>query len=102
MEGREPNTVLCFLDCRLEIDYTAVKVNEVHEDVEDGRLQNMCDVMDRAEKIGGDKREAEINERVAVDMLKEGDAVEKISRISKLSVEKIKKLADKLGIVAAL
>ena len=73
-----------------------------YDDGEEGRLQNMCDVMDRAEKIGGDKREAEVNERVAVDMLKEGDKVEKISRISKLSVESIKKLADKLGIVAVL
>lgn len=70
------------------------------DDVQKGRLQNMCDVMDRAEKIGGDKREAEINVRVATDMLREGDKVDKISRISKLPVDKIKKLADKIGVVA--
>ena len=60
----------------------------------------MCDVMDRAEKIGGDKREAQVREEMAAEMLKEGFNVDKISRISKLPAEKIIKIADKIGVVA--
>ena len=40
----------------------------------------MCDVMDRAEKIGGDKREAQVREEMAAEMLKEGDNVDKMRR----------------------
>ena len=72
------------------------------DDVAEGRLQNMCDVMDRAEKIGGDMREAEVREQVATDLIKKGNmTAEFISDISKLSVKTIQKMAKAMGVVLA-
>lgn len=72
------------------------------DDVAEGRLQNMCDVMDRAEKIGGDKREAEVREQVATDLIKKWNmTAEFISDISKLSVKTIQKMAKAMGVVLA-
>lgn len=62
----------------------------------------MCDVMDRAEKIGGDKREAEVREQVATDLIKKWNmTAEFISDISKLSVKTIQKMAKAMGVVLA-
>ena len=60
----------------------------------------MCDVMDRAEKIGGEKAEAEVNKRVATDLIRKGNfSAEFISEISKSPVKTVKKLAKEMGCV---
>ena len=43
--------------------------------------------------------EAEVNERVAKDMLKEGEPIPKIIKYSKLSEAAIRKLARSIGVV---
>ena len=58
----------------------------------------MCDVIDKWEQIGAEKKEAEVNERVAADMLRDGDPVSKIARISRLAEDKIRTLAKKINV----
>ena len=57
----------------------------------------MCDVMDRAEKIGGDKREVQVREEMAAEMLKDGKPIGEIEKYSKLSKDKSNSLALSLG-----
>ena len=60
----------------------------------------MCDVMDRSEKIGGDRREAAERDRVARDLIRKGNfSAEFISDISKSPVKTVKKLAKEMGCV---
>ena len=44
------------------------------------------------------KTEAEVNERVAKDMLKDGEPIPKIVKYSKLSEDAIRKLARSIGV----
>ena len=60
----------------------------------EGGIRNMCDVIDRLEE----KKEAEVRESVAMDMLRDGDSLSKIARISRLSEAKIHDIAKKLNI----
>ena len=58
----------------------------------------MCNVIDEYIKMGEERKEIEINERVAKDMLKEKMPLETIKRISKLSEAHIRKLAKNIGV----
>ena len=66
-----------------------------------GGIKNMASVFDEYIKMGEEKgaakKEIEINERVAKDMLKEKMPLETIKRISKLSEAHIRKLAKSIG-----
>ena len=64
----------------------------------EGGIRNMCDVIDQYERIGADRREAEVNERVATDMLREGEPISKIQKYSKLTESAIRTLAKKLNV----
>ena len=55
-------------------------------------IRNMNNVIDRYIKEGEARKEAEVNERVATDMLKT------ITKISKLSEERIRQIAKSLGV----
>lgn len=59
-----------------------------------GEVKNMSEFLDRLEA----KKEAEVNERVATDMLTDGEPLKKIERYSKLSEEEIRELAAKIGV----
>ncbi len=48
--------------------------------------------------MGAEKKEAEVNERVAADMLKEKLPLKTITKISKLSEERIRQIAKSLGV----
>ena len=48
--------------------------------------------------MGAEKKEAEVNERVATDMLKEKLPLKTITKISKLSEERIRQIAKSLGV----
>ena len=54
----------------------------------------MCEVLDKIEA----KKEAQVNERVAIDMLKEKLQLSIIERISKLSEETIRVIAKKINV----
>lgn len=54
----------------------------------------MCEVLDKLEA----KKEAQVRENVAMDMLKEGAVLSVIERISKLSEEAIRAIAKKIGV----
>ncbi len=62
----------------------------------------MCEVLDKiiARNVAQSeaKKEAQVNERVATDMLKEGAVLSFIKRISKLSEEAIRTIAKKIGV----
>ena len=55
-------------------------------------IRNMNNVIDRYIKEGEARKEAEVNERVATDMLKT------ITKISKLSEERIRQIAKSIGV----
>jgi len=55
----------------------------------------MCEVLDKIVARAEARKEAEVRERVATDMLREGVVISLIVRISKLSEEAIRALATK-------
>jgi len=56
-------------------------------------------VMEKEREEGARLKEAEVNERVATDLLKEGgQTISFISKISRLSEDSVRKLAQSLGI----
>ena len=61
-------------------------------------IRNMNNVIDRYIKEGEARKEAEVNERVATDMLKKKYPLDAIKDISKLSEAHIRKLAKSLGV----
>ena len=75
-----------------------------------GGIRNMSNVIDRYIKegeargeargviMGAEKKEAEVNERVAADMLKKKYPLDAIKDISRLSEAHIRKLAKSLGV----
>ena len=81
-----------------------------HESKAKGGLRNMCNVIDeylaKGEKRGREKGkkigEAEANERVAIDMLKDNEPIAKIKKYSKLPEAAICKLAKSLGVAVVL
>ncbi|MBR1707768.1 MAG: Rpn family recombination-promoting nuclease/putative transposase [Clostridia bacterium] len=65
----------------------------------EGGIHNMCDVIDRLEKMAVEKREEERNVEVATDLLKAGqNDASFVSKISKLSEEAVRKLAKTIGV----
>ena len=62
----------------------------------------MCKIIDdyikKGEKIGEAKKEAEVNERVATDMIRDKKPLEEILKYSKLPEASIRKLADSMGV----
>ena len=58
----------------------------------------MCEVLDKIVAKGEAKKEAQVNERVAIDMLKEKMQLSIIERISKLSEETIRAIAQKINV----
>ena len=66
----------------------------IEEKAKEG-IRNMNNVIDRYIKEGEARKEAEVNERVATDMLKERLP---LTKISKLSEERIRQLAKSLGV----
>ena len=58
----------------------------------------MCEVLDKIVAKGEAKKEAQVNERVAIDMLKEKMQLSIIERISKLSEETIRVIAKKINV----
>ena len=81
----------------------------IEEKAKEG-IRNMNNVIDRYIKegeargeargviIGAEKKEAEVNERVATDMLKEKLPLKTITKISKLSEERIRQIAKSIGV----
>ncbi len=75
-----------------------------------GGIRNMGSVIDeyikkgeeRGVKIGAEKKEAEVNERVATDMLVEGEPLSKILRYSKLTEVHIRQIAKSLGVAVVV
>ncbi len=63
-----------------------------------GGIRNMSNVIDRYIKEGEARKEAEVNERVATDMLKERLPLKTITKISKLSEERIRQIAKSIGV----
>ena len=67
-----------------------------------GGIRNMSNVIERdikeGEARGEARKEAEVNERVATDMLKKKYPLDAIKDISKLSEAHIRKLAKSLGV----
>ena len=67
-----------------------------------GGIRNMSNVIDRyikeGEARGEARKEAEVNERVATDMLKKKYPLDAIKDISRLSEAHIRKLAKSLGV----
>ena len=61
---------------------------------EGGKPRNMCDVLDRLEQ----KKEDEVNERVARKMLQSGEPMEKIILYSELTENVIRQIAKKMGV----
>ena len=61
-------------------------------------IRNMNNVIDRYIKEGEARKEAEVNERVATDMLKKKYPLDAIKDISRLSEAHIRKLAKSLGV----
>ena len=64
----------------------------------EGGIRNMCDVIDRYEQLGAEKRETEVRESVATDMLKKNYPLDAIKDISRLSEDKIRDIAKKLNV----
>ncbi|MBP3748528.1 MAG: hypothetical protein J6I35_03080 [Ruminobacter sp.] len=58
----------------------------------------MCKIIDDYIKMGEDKKEAEVNERVATDMIRDGEPLAKIKKYSQLPEAAIRKLADSMGV----
>ena len=58
----------------------------------------MCEVLDKIVAKSEEKKEAQVNERVAIDMLKEKLQLSIIERISKLSEEAIRAIAKKINV----
>jgi len=70
------------------------RFEEISNSYQEGEITNMCEVLDKIEA----KARAQVNERVAMDMLKEGAVLSFIKRISKLSEEAIRAIAKKIGV----
>ena len=58
----------------------------------------MASVFEDYIKMGEERKEIEINERVAKDMLLEGEPLAKIKKFSRLPEIDIRKLAKNLGV----
>ena len=71
---------------------------EAIEESAKGGKRNMSNVIDRYIKEGAEKKEAEVNERVATDMLREKFPLESIKKISRLPEDHIRQLAKSLGV----
>ena len=69
-----------------------------YEKAVEGGSWNMCKIIDDYIKLGEAKKEAEVNERVAADMLKKHYPLDAIKDISKLPEASIRKLADSMGV----
>ena len=69
----------------------------IEEKAKEG-IRNMNNVIDRYIKEGEARKEAEVDERVATDMLKKKYPLDAIKDISKLSEAHIRKLAKSLGV----
>ena len=68
----------------------------------EGGIRNMCDVIDRLEKMGVEKGKEERNVEVATDLIKAGQKnASFISNISKLSEDAVRKLAKTMGVVVS-
>ena len=52
----------------------------------------------QGEERGAERKEAEVNERVAIDMLKEKEPIQKIVRYSRLPEAIIRQLAKSMGV----
>ena len=63
-----------------------------------GGIKNMASVFEDYIKMGEERKEIEINERVAKDMLLEGEPLAKIKKFSRLPEIDIRKLAKNLGV----
>ena len=69
----------------------------IEEKAKEG-IRNMNNVIDRYIKEGEARKEAEVNERVATDMLKKKYPLDAIKDISRLSEAHIRKLAKSIGV----
>ena len=69
-----------------------------YEKAVEGGSWNMCKIIDDYIKMGEDKKEAEVNERVATDMIRDKKPLKEILKYSKLSEETIRKLAKSMGV----
>ncbi|MBQ4525233.1 MAG: hypothetical protein IJA00_04060 [Bacteroidaceae bacterium] len=67
-------------------------------DSQEGEITTMCEVLDKIVAKSEEKKEAQVNERVAIDMLKEKLQLSIIERISKLSEETIRVIAKKINV----
>lgn len=70
------------------------RFEEIANSYQEGEITNMCEVLDKLEA----KKEAQVRENVAMDLLKEGIKVSIIKIASKLSEEAIRAIAKKIGV----
>ena len=56
------------------------------------------DYIKKGQEIGEAKKKAEVNERVATDMIRDKKPLEEILKYSKLPEAAIRKLADSMGV----
>ena len=70
------------------------RFEEVVSNSQEGAVTNMCEVLDKVVA----KKEAQVRENVAADLLKEGIKVSIIKIASKLSEETIRAIAKKIGV----
>ena len=87
--------VLQLLSVMEHVDYLdrAVVENRVK-----GGERDMSSLFDQYIKEGEARKEAEVNERVATDILKERLPLKTITKISKLSEERIRQIAKSIGV----
>ena len=77
---------------KLKDDYDLKMTKQIERKVED-----MCTYSIAMEKKGIEKGERNRDVEVAADMLKEGDSISKITRISHLPQEMVLQLAESMG-----
>ena len=87
--------VLQLLSVMEHVDYLERAV--VEKRIKGGE-QDMSSIFDQYIKEGEARKEAEVNERVATDMLKERLPLKTITKISKLSEERIRQIAKSIGV----
>ncbi len=78
------------------------RFEDVANKSQEGEVTNMCEVLDkiveRSVAQGVAQKEAQVNERVAITMLKEKTKLSFIKLVSELSEEDIRAIAKKIGV----
>lgn len=74
------------------------RFEEVMNDSQEGEITTMCEVLDKIVAKSEEKKEAQVNERVAKTMLQEKAKLSFIKLVSHLSEETIRAIAQKINV----